>query len=119
VPYAPRADGDVVVVISTLAEHTQNVARDPRVTLLVADSSAVKSPWTAPRASVMARAARLVDAAREEALAAYLARFPSSRAIASMPDFAPWRLHVERVRWIGGFAAAAWIGRERWAGASG
>jgi len=118
VPYAPLPGGDVVVVISTLAEHTRNVLKEPRVTLLVADSAASERPWTAARLSVMARAERLEGAARGEALAAYFERFPSSRTIASMPDFAPWRLRVEQVRWVGGFANAAWIDREPWADAS-
>jgi hypothetical protein len=118
VPYAPLPGGDVVVVISTLAEHTQNAAKDPRVTLLVADGAAAERPQTGARMALMARAERLEGRDREEALSAYLERFPQSRAIASMGDFGPWRLRVERVRWIGGFAAAAWIGRERWTSAT-
>jgi hypothetical protein len=115
VPYAPRPDGDVVVLVSGLAEHTRNATADPRVTLLVTDSAASQRPQAGARLALMARMERLDGDDRAAGLAAYLERFPESRAIAGMGDFAPWRLRVERVRWVGGFAAAAWIARERWA----
>ena len=48
-------------------------------------------------------------AAADAGRAAFAARHPSSEAL-QLPGFAPFLLSVEEIRWIGGFAAAAWLG---------
>lgn len=117
VPYAVLDDGDVVVWISDLAEHTKNLAADPRATLLVVDGSVRDRPQTAARAALLVRAARPEGAQAEAARAAYVARFPQTERM-PVGGFSFVVLRVERVRWVGGFAQAAWVDRAAWAGAA-
>ena len=57
-PYALRADGTPFVLISAIAQHTRNLARDPRCSLFVRDPRAeaggdAQATW---RVTVVARA---------------------------------------------------------------
>lgn len=104
VPYALWISGEPLLYLSSLAVHTQNLLADPRASLLVTDSS---SPaLQPPRATLVGRCAKVAepDAARD----AFATRHPGSEAL-RLPGFSPFLLHVEEIRWIGGFAAAAWI----------
>lgn len=104
VPYALWKSGEPLLYLSDLAAHTQNLLADPRASLLVIDSA---TPALQPaRATLVGRCARLPDAgAGREAFAA---RHPGSEAL-RLPGFSPFLLEVEEIRWIGGFAAAAWL----------
>jgi hypothetical protein len=66
------------------------------------------------RATLVGRCAPLPDA--EVGRAAFAARHPQSEAL-QLPGFAPFLLQVEEVRFIGGFAAAAWLGPHELRGA--
>ena len=104
VPYALWISGEPLLYLSSLAVHTQNLLADPRASLLVTDSS---SPaLQPPRATLVGRCAKLpeADAARD----AFATRHPGSEAL-RLPGFSPFLLQVEEIRWIGGFAAAAWL----------
>ena len=104
VPYALWISGEPLFYLSGLAVHTQNLLADPRASLLVTDSS---SPaLQPPRATLVGRCAKLpeADAARD----AFATRHPGSEAL-RLPGFSPFLLQVEEIRWIGGFAAAAWL----------
>lgn len=104
VPYALWTSGEPLFYLSDLAAHTRNLLADPRASLLVTDSA---SPAPQPaRATLVGRCTKLleVDAGRE----AFAARHPGSEAL-RLPGFSPFLLHVEEIRWIGGFAAAAWL----------
>lgn len=99
-------DGTPVMLLSSLAEHSRNLAGDPRASLLFVESRPRVNPQTAPRASLLGRLAR-DDAPRLRDR--YLARHPSAAGYASFADFATFRLQLERVQWIGGFGKAMWI----------
>jgi len=113
-PYAVGPRGDPVLYLSDIAEHSKNLAADPRASLLVEDAGVQANPQAGARVTLLARARRPEGADREEASAAYFARFPEARAYASAHGFAPLILEVERVRWILGFGSMGWIGREHW-----
>lgn len=110
VPYALLPDGGGLVLhTSRLAAHTGQMLAHPAVALLVlapADSAA--SPRELARASLQGRAERLAEGSDEEqqARAAYLARFPESAPIFELPDFSLFRVAVQSVRHVGGFADA-------------
>jgi len=112
-PFALRGDGTPVVLISAIAQHTKNLARDPRCSLFVRDpaAEAVSDAQATWRVTVLARAARL-DAsgdALEELHARYAARVPDAPGYGSAHDFAFWQLAPVRVRAIGGFGAIRWL----------
>ena len=108
-PYASLvacADGGgaPVFLLSELAEHTRNLRRDPRASLLLAAADAA-DPLAADRATFVGRC---VEAARDDVAAAYLAAHPEAASYLEMKDFGFWRLEVEAVRFIGGFGVMGW-----------
>ena len=54
-------DASPLLLISTLADHTRNLAADPRVSLLFDGTIGLDEPLTGPRVSVQGRAARSDD----------------------------------------------------------
>jgi hypothetical protein len=112
VPYALWTTGEPLLWLSDLAAHTQNLRADPRCSLLVGDSS---SPAAQPaRATLVGRCTPLPDAAAGRA--AFAARHPESEAL-QLPGFSPFLLCALEIRFIGGFAAAAWLGPHELRGA--
>ena len=112
-PYALRGDGTPFVLISAIAQHTRNLARDPRCSLFVRDSRAeagedAQATW---RVTVVARAERIEasGAELEELHARYAARVPDAPGYGSAHDFAFWQLTPVKVRAIGGFGAIRWL----------
>jgi len=116
VPYAVTATGDPVVLLASIAEHTRNVAADPRVTLFVSDSASLAKPQSGARAALMARAEVATGPASEDARSVYLERFPEARGHFDTHGFSFFVLRVEHVRWIAGFGAMGWIERGPWTG---
>ncbi len=115
VPYALSDNGDPVVFVSDIAEHTQNLARDPRATLLVRDTQ-LEDPQAAARHAMMARARRPAGAEAAALEATYFARFPGAARMREAHGFSAWVLECERVRWIAGFGSMGWFDREEWTG---
>lgn len=114
-PFALTLEGRPVLYISTLAEHTRNLAADARACLTVAEALLPgEDPQAAGRASLLGEA-RPVPAEHVEAAAErYLALFPAQRAYQQMHDFAFWWIEPQRVRWIGGFGEIHWVERDAW-----
>lgn len=107
--YALGPGGEVVFLFSGLAQHTRDLAADSRAALYVQEPAPQDDdPQRIPRATVLGRAARASGDRAEALLAAYLARHPQARALLGL-DFAPWVLVPERVQYVGGFGAAAWL----------
>lgn len=100
-------DGAPVLCLSTLAEHGRNLARDPRASLLVAETAGDRphphDPLEHGRVTLVGRAESPDQEPRTAALDAYLAAVPSADAYVGFDDFSLWVLRVERVRWVGGF----------------
>lgn len=107
VPYALAADGSIVLLASTLAEHTRNFLADPRVSLFVRDTKAPKAdPQTKARVTVLGR---IEPGSSDQAAELFEKANPKSRSYLQMADFALYRLKVEAVRFIGGFGRMSWI----------
>jgi heme iron utilization protein len=104
--------GDPVFLISQLAEHTRNLTRDPRASLLVAESRCA-DPLANGRVTLLGPCAR-IDGDADSARRAFLAAHPNASYYADFGDFAFWRLKVESVRYIGGYGRMSWIGADEW-----
>lgn len=98
-----------VLLISTLAEHTKNLDRDDRVSLLFDGTGGHRERLTGPRVTVLGRAAKTDD---EHARARFLARHPSAAMYAGFGDFAFWRVEPERAHIVAGFGRIDWVERE-------
>jgi heme iron utilization protein len=104
--------GNPVFLISGLAEHTKNLERDPRASLLVAESGSA-DPLANGRVTMIGPCTR-VEAEGGTARAAFFAAHPNSRYYADFRDFAFWTLHVDSVRYIGGYGRMSWISKSEW-----
>ncbi len=108
-PYAPDAAGRPVLLISSMAVHTQNLAGDPRASLLVTQADLAGEPLAGGRVTLMGQAGRVPDAELAAARATYLARQANAASWADFEDFAFFRLEVDDVYFVGGFAAMGWV----------
>lgn len=101
VPFVLDHEARPVVLVSRLAEHTRNMAADPRASLLVHDLA--EDVQTAARLTLVADAEAVADPA---AIAArYLRYFPDAQGLLDLGDFSFWRLRAVFVRHIAGFGA--------------
>src|SRR5438128_1670140 len=105
-------DGDPILLISKLAEHTKNLERDPRSSLMVAEGGSA-DPLANGRVTMLGPCTR-VEGKGHSARAAFLAAHPNSAYYADFRDFAFWKLHVESVRYIGGYGRMSWISKAEW-----
>ncbi len=105
---APSADlCNYYIHISRLAQHTQDIAADPRVGLLFMekdDGSA--DPQQLARASITGRAFEISsgDLDYSQAQSLYLERYPASAPYFTFPDFRLFRIKAEAGRFVAGFA---------------
>jgi putative heme iron utilization protein len=99
-------DASPLLLISTLADHTRNIAADPRVSLLFDGTAGLDEPLTGPRVSVQGRAARSDDARHR---ARFLARHPGAAMYAGFKDFAFYRVEIARAHLVAGFGRIHWI----------
>jgi putative heme iron utilization protein len=92
--------GAPTMLISNLARHTANLAKDPRASIMVDETGALADPLQGARVSVWGHAEK--DAG-ERVRRRFLARHPEAAFYADFPDFAFWRLAVGGAHYIGGF----------------
>lgn len=111
-------DGTPLLLLSELAEHTANIARDARLSLLFAGGlspgglspggrgEGVDDPLAGPRVTLLGRARRS-DAPRHRAR--FLARHPAAEAYADFKDFHLYAVAVERAHLVAGFGLVSWV----------
>jgi putative heme iron utilization protein len=100
---ATAPDLTILLWLSTLSEHTRQLAREPRCALLVQGDAAGANPQTAPRLTITGLASSIADEALK---ARWLARHPYAALYAGFADFALWRITPAGALWVGGFARA-------------
>lgn len=117
VTYAMAADAPVFLV-SALAEHTQNLRRDLRASLLVVETGD-GDPLALGRVTLTGSMQEL-PRGQDDAAArgAYLAAVPSAEYYVDFKDFSFWRLVVSGVRYIGGYGRMSWVDAPDWCGAT-
>ena len=105
IQYAVGPSGQPLLLISELAEHTQNLRLDPRASLLAWELQERVDPLAAARVTVMGT---MVEAPGD-LLEVYLQALPQARQYARFKDFHLWSMEVERVRYIAGFGEMSWV----------
>lgn len=116
VGYGVMPNGDLSLVLSTLAEHGRNVQRDQRVSIAIATPPAPHlDPLDSGRVTLTGTVVVPEGNEAEVALSTYCAAYPSARAYAKFGDFTTYVLRVERVRWVGGFGRMDWTDGEAYA----
>lgn len=103
---ACELDASPLLLISALAEHTKNLLRDPRASLLFDGTGGRDDPLTGARATVLGTIAPVTD---ERSRERFLRRHPSARGYASFKDFHLFRMSVTRAHLVAGFGRIDWI----------
>lgn len=99
-------DGTPLLLISRLADHTRNIAADPRVGLLFDGTAGLTQPLAGARVSVLGRAVPTAEPRHRDR---YLARHPGAAQYAAFADFAFYRVAVERAHLVAGFGRIRWL----------
>ena len=108
-PYALDERGRPLFLISSMAMHTQNLGGDARASLLVTQPGAAGDPLASGRVTLMGRARRLTGEDVAAARSVYLAAHANAAYWVDFEDFSFWRLDVDDVYFVGGFAAMGWV----------
>ena len=112
VAYAVDGAGRPLLCLSDLAEHSRNLAADPRASLMATERTgdrAIRSRWPGSRSRPVVE---LRGDERSAALDAYRDRHPDA-FYAAFDDFRLYRLDVASVRYVGGFGRMSWVTRRR------
>lgn len=110
VPYTLNYDGEPVMLISDLAQHTRNIKRNDKVSLTVFDRYA-DDPQASARLTWIGDA-ELINPADAEIRSRYLRYFPSAESYFETHDFAFYCIHLRRARFIGGFGQIYWVEKD-------
>jgi heme oxygenase (biliverdin-IX-beta and delta-forming) len=104
--------GNPIFLISRLAEHTKNLERDPRASLLVTEGGSA-DPLANGRVTLLGPCTR-VEGDGGSARAAFLAVHANAAYYADFRDFGFWKLQVRFIRYIGGYGRMSWIDQTDW-----
>ncbi len=97
---ATDTDGAPILLISKLALHTQNLAADPRASLLIDATGTETDPMEGARITLIGTVGPTTSVT---ARARFLARHPAAAGYADFPDFGLFALRPESAHYIGGF----------------
>jgi hypothetical protein len=113
-PYLVDHDGSLLILISTLAEHTKNILHDPRVSLITHDQ---RDPHIQTQGRVTVVGNARLEPNRDQAGLRYLRYFPEAQTYFAMHDFSFYRIKPIAIRYIGGFGKIHWVNMEDYAAA--
>jgi putative heme iron utilization protein len=100
--------GHPLFLLSGLAEHTRNLRVRPQASVLIA-ADASGTTMDRARVTLTGGVRWLEGADADRARQAFVAARAEAKVWAALPDFAPARLEVHAVHWVGGFARAPTI----------
>jgi putative heme iron utilization protein len=104
--------GQPVMLLSELAEHTKNIRRDGRASVLVSSSVMPgDDPMALPRVTLVGSLVPVERETQELAVlqAQFLAEHPSAESYVAFGDFGWWRLALDSVRFVGGYGRMSWV----------
>ena len=114
-PYSLTDDKHPLILISNIAQHTKNIIKDNRVSLMVLENlqDGTQDPQKHGRASILGRATPLDSQADEAKYENYYQQFPESRAYQNTHGFQLYEIKPVRIRYIGGFGKIFWLEPEQ------
>ena len=99
-------DASPLLLLSDLAQHSRNIAFDPRISLLIDATGDYPDPLTGPRLTLIGRAEAITD---PRLLGRFVAHHPASAIYAEFADFRLYRAVPERGHLVAGFGRIHWI----------
>jgi putative heme iron utilization protein len=114
--YGLDEQGNPLLFVSTMAEHTQNALRDPRASLLVAEPVPEGAdPLASGRVTLMGEMRAVEASNRDLARERYLDANPAAAYYIDFGDFDFYRLTVQSIRYVGGYGRMSWVEPEQYA----
>ena len=89
--------------MSTLSDHTRNLDNDDRGALLFSAPNRYRNPQRSARATVMGR---IRKTEKTDHAVRFHTMHPEAMAYSGFGDFDFYRMNIDRVHWVGGFAQA-------------
>ncbi len=112
-PYMTTLEGEVVIYVSGIAQHTANMKGDPKVSLTVIEQGS-GNQQALGRVTVIGDAGLVPEAETDRVAQRYFRFFPEAEGYAGTHDFAFYWIEPQRVRYIGGFGKIFWIEKDEW-----
>lgn len=109
VDIAPIENGNILMLLSDLAEHTQNAKRDSKVSLLIAQDWISEQKLAKARVTFFGTLSKADKQAHQQT---YLSAQPKTEMYFSFADFHMFELSVERIYVIAGFGKMGWVTKE-------
>ncbi|MDX8391256.1 MAG: DUF2470 domain-containing protein [Mariprofundaceae bacterium] len=110
-PYALDVTDRPLFLISTMAVHTQNLLKNPKASLYVAETIAEGEPLGTARLSLIGEVSQTED---EGVRDCYLAAHPNAAHWVDFDDFSFYRMQVEHAYFVGGFGVMGWVDRQQY-----
>jgi len=105
-PYVVNHQGMPVILISSLAEHTKNIAHNAHVSLLAfSDEGDLQAN---ARLTLLAKAEQ-TDKQDDLLRARYLRYLPQAESYFDAHDFSFYTLYITQARYIAGFGKMGWV----------
>jgi putative heme iron utilization protein len=112
-PFVLDHNAQPIILISTLAEHTHNIAANPKVSMLV--FAGAEDLQANSRLTLIGEATK-VDKSNTDLSARYLRYLPQAASYFDMHDFSFYRIQIAHARYIAGFGRMGWIDGEQLTG---
>lgn len=98
-----------LLLLSSLAVHTQNLLVDSRASLLVTAAESEQNQLAAARLTIIGELGLIPIADEAAGREAYAALHPESNEYAGFGDFALYRMAISTVYYVDGFGEMGWI----------
>lgn len=105
-PFVLDHSGQPVILISTIAEHTQNILANPKLSLLVFAGN--EDLQASARLTLVGQAVPIAKD-DEHLRRRYLRYLPQASSYFTMHDFSFYRIEVIQARYIAGFGKMGWL----------
>ncbi len=105
-PYILDFEGNPILLLSDLAQHSHNIKQDERVSLIAWENEKSDIQQSG-RVTLLGRA--VITEQNESLRDRYLRYLPQAQEYFAIHDFRFYKVAVERVRFIGGFGDIHWI----------
>ena len=116
-PYGLDGKGRPIVLISTMAVHTQNLERDPHASLFISQTDSQGDPLDASRVTLMGEVAKVPEGKTAEVRELYLSRYRNAGYWVDFDDFSFYRMEIADIYFVGGFGAMGWVTADDYSGA--
>ena len=108
VPFCSDYQGNPLMLISRLAQHTQNLQQCDKVSLVILGRTQ-GNVQTDARLTLVAQAVKVAGDEVDDCAARYYRHFPAAQGYHTELDFEFYRFAVQTMRFIPGFGQARWL----------